>query len=64
MFKEYGIVYSNEKINDKVSYGTKGVIVMILDKELPIFEVEFFDNDNEILDVTEVLGSQLKSLDV
>ncbi|MBC1395485.1 DUF4926 domain-containing protein [Listeria welshimeri] len=61
MFKEYDVVYSNEQINEKVPYNTKGVVVMILDTKIPVFEIEFVDADNQTLDITEVRGSQLQS---
>lgn len=61
LFKEYDVVYSNEQINEKVPYNTKGVVVMILDTKIPVFEIEFVDADNQTLDITEVRGSQLQS---
>lgn len=61
LFKEYDVVYSNEKINEKVPYNNKGVVVMILDTKIPVFEIEFVDADNQTLDITEVRGSQLQS---
>lgn len=61
LFKEYDVVYSNEKINEKVPYNTKGVVVMILDTKIPVFEIEFVDADNQTLDITKVRGSQLQS---
>lgn len=62
MFNEYDVVYSKEKINEKVSLNTKGVILMVLDANADVYEVEFVDNNNETIDVTEVTGTQLKKL--
>ena len=62
MFNEYDVVYSKEKINEKVSLNTKGVILMVLDEHADVYEVEFVDINNETIDVTEVIGQQLKKL--
>ncbi|WP_157456961.1 DUF4926 domain-containing protein [Carnobacterium maltaromaticum] len=62
MFNEYDVVYSKEKINEKVSLNTKGVILMVLDEHADVYEVEFVDSNNETIDVTEASGQQLKKL--
>ncbi|MDW5524977.1 DUF4926 domain-containing protein [Carnobacterium maltaromaticum] len=62
MFNEYDVVYSKEKINEKVSLNTKGVILMVLDEHADVYEVEFVDSNNETIDVTEATGQQLKKL--
>lgn len=62
MFNEYDVVYSKEKINEKVSLNTKGVILMVLDENVDVYEVEFVDSNNEKIDVTEATGQQLKKL--
>lgn len=62
MFNEYDVVYSKEKINEKVSLNTKGVILMVLDENADVYEVEFVDSNNETIDVTEATGQQLKKL--
>lgn len=62
MFNEYDVVYSKEKINEKVSLNTKGVILMVLDAHADVYEVEFVDSNNETIDVTEATGQQLKKL--
>ncbi|TFJ46871.1 DUF4926 domain-containing protein [Carnobacterium divergens] len=61
MFNEYDVVYSKENINEKISVNTKGVIVMVLDEYSGIYEVEFVDNNNQTIDVTEATTHQLKS---
>ncbi|EAC8103047.1 DUF4926 domain-containing protein [Listeria monocytogenes] len=60
MFKEYDIICSSVDLNEKVSIGTKGVVLMILDSEKEIYEVEFVNKNNETIEVTEVKGTQLK----
>lgn len=62
MFNEYDVVYSKEKINEKISLNTKGVILMVLDEHADVYEVEFVDSNNETIDVTEASGQQLKKL--
>ena len=62
MFNECDVVYSKEKINEKVSLNTKGVILMVLDEHADVYEVEFVDSINETIDVTEATGQQLKKL--
>lgn len=62
VFEEYDNVYSVVDIDEKVSAGTKGVIVLVLDPEKGIYKVEFVDVDNETIVVIEVVGVQRKEI--
>ena len=59
MFEEYDSVRSVVDINSKIHSGARGVIVMVLDKKNKVYEVEFFDDNNKTIDVTEVKGEEL-----
>ena len=52
MLKEYDIVKSAKELNENVPLGTFGTIVMVYDSK--VVEVEFFDTDNNTLDVLTV----------
>lgn len=61
LLNEYDVVCSKTTINEKVGENTKGVILMILDGSNDgVYEVEFFDNHDDTLDVTEVKGNSLR----
>ncbi|MBC2248200.1 DUF4926 domain-containing protein [Listeria seeligeri] len=62
MYKDFDRVYTLVDINEKVKSGAKGVILMLLDKTDQVYEVEFFDENHETIDVTEVEGHQIEKI--
>ncbi|MBC1723784.1 DUF4926 domain-containing protein [Listeria seeligeri] len=62
MYKDFDRVYTLVDINEKVKSGAKGVILMLLDKTDQVYEVEFFDENHETIDVTEVEGYQIEKI--
>ncbi len=44
MLSEHAVVYSKERLDEKVDKGCEGTIVFVYDTN--VFEVEFFDNKN------------------
>lgn len=60
MFNEYDVVRSRKAINEKIDADYEGVIVMVLDAEKGVYEVEFFDENDVTIDVTEVTSEQIK----
>ncbi len=59
MIKKYDIVESLKALNDKVSKGCKGTVLIIYSDFPPTFEVEFVDEMNETLDVLTVMENDL-----
>lgn len=57
--REYDVVISTEDIDENVKVGTKGVVVMVLDKIREIYEIEFFDANKDTIEVMEVSGTKL-----
>lgn len=62
MFDEYEMVIAVKDLNFNVLKGCVGTIVMIYDGTPPQYEVEFFDDNRETLDVLTVNHSDLSHL--
>lgn len=58
MFNEYDIVELVHSISDKLKNGTLGVIVIVYSEDK--FEVEFFDNNKNTIEVRSVSANQIK----
>jgi hypothetical protein len=54
MIKLYDVVKSSKDLNDKVLKGCIGTVVMVYSDSPPAYEVEFFDDANETLDLLTV----------
>jgi hypothetical protein len=54
MIKEYDIVAASRMLSNKVSIGTKGVVLLIYDAIMINFEVEFVDADGNTLEILTV----------
>lgn len=48
------IVIANKQLSDRVQIGTKGTIVMIYDVPRLAYEVEFFDANNQSIELLTV----------
>ncbi len=57
MFKEHTVVYAIQKINDKIDVGCEGTIVYVYSDDM--FEVEFFDEKMNTIDVVTTSASQI-----
>lgn len=54
MHKEYDVVRAIKDINDKVTKGSKGAVLIIHTSIPPQYEVEFVDEEGNTLDVLTV----------
>lgn len=54
MIKEHSLVTSNKKLSPNVNAETVGVVLIIYTIPRIAYEVEFFDDDNESIDVLTV----------
>jgi hypothetical protein len=57
MFKKHMMVYANQKINNKINAGCAGTIVYVFRDDM--FEVEFFDEKMNIMDLVSISGNQI-----
>ena len=60
MLIEYSVVYSKERLDEKVDKGCEGTIVFVHDTN--VFEVEFFDNNNRTIGLYTVCGDQIEEV--
>jgi len=54
MIKEYDIVKAVKDLNDKVKEGSEGTVLMVYPDFPSVYEIEFFDEMKESLDVLTV----------
>lgn len=47
MFKDYDVVIAKRKLAENILPGTRGTILLTLDKSLKVFEIEFVDDFGE-----------------
>lgn len=59
-FQEYDAVVLREQLSERLKSGILGVIVFIHDSSRGIYEVEFFDDKKETIDVVTVTASQIQ----
>lgn len=52
--KEYDVVKSIKKISDKIDKNYEGTIVMVLEEPSLAYLVEFFDENNDTIDIVPV----------
>ena len=62
MIRENDVVSAARDLNDKVPLGSKGTVLMVYPDFPNVFEVEFFDELYETLDVLTVEGKDLSEL--
>lgn len=58
--QEYDVVSLVESLGPALPQGTMGVILLALDKNQKHYEVEFFNDKNEKIEVTTASRHQLK----
>jgi hypothetical protein len=62
VFSLHESVITKRQLNDKVATGCKGAVVMVY-ASVPIeYEVEFFDEDGDTLDVLTVAEQDLEKM--
>jgi hypothetical protein len=61
MIKEYDVVKAAKNINEIVSIGCIGAVVMVFDKPTIAYEVEFFNDANETIAVLTVKPDEIVS---
>jgi len=54
MLNEYDVVKAKRNLSNNVSKGCIGTIVMIYENPRLAYEVEFFDSNNESIDILTV----------
>lgn len=60
MLSEHTIVYSKEKIDEKIDKGCLGVIVYVYDTN--VYEVEFVDNNKRTIGLYTVSRDKLEEV--
>jgi hypothetical protein len=63
MLNEYTNVKAAKNLSDKVLIGAKGTIVLIYNSPRPAYEVEFFNNEGDTVEVLTVLPSDVQKID-
>jgi len=58
MLSEYAVVYSKERLDEKVDKGCVGTIVYVLDTN--VYIVEFFDDNNRTIGLYTVTEDKLE----
>lgn len=54
VFNEYDVVKSTKNLTEKVLFGCRGTIVLIHNKPHLAYEVEFFDDENNTIELLTV----------
>jgi hypothetical protein len=60
MYNEYDCVIAKRKLSEKVLPGCVGYIVFVYQKPSEAYEVEFFDNNGETIDLLTVLPNDIE----
>jgi hypothetical protein len=63
MLAEYTNVKAVKNLSDDVLIGTKGTIVLIYDTPRFAYEVEFFNNEGDTIEVLTVSASDFQKID-
>jgi hypothetical protein len=63
-FEEYDCITSAIEIDETVPAGAWGTILLILSKDPPVYEVEFFDNSKNSIGYFTVKEEFLRKLDL
>ena len=58
MLSEHAVVYSKERLDEKVDKGCEGTIVFVLDTN--VYIVEFIDDNNRTIGLYTVYGDQIE----
>jgi hypothetical protein len=62
MFDMYDTVQTTVQLNDNIPANTRGVIVMILDKDKEVYLVELFNMEHETIGIEDIPGICLKQI--
>ena len=62
MVKEYDIIKAKQKLSETVLEGTEGVVVMVYNEPTRAYEVEFFDEQRNTIDVLTVYPIDIEQL--
>ena len=60
MLKEHTIVYSKEKLDEKIDKGCEGVIVYVYNTD--VYEVEFFDSKKSTIGLYTVSRDKIEEV--
>lgn len=60
MIKEYAVVRAIKKLSPTVPEGTIGIVVMVYTEPTLGYEVEFFDDNHETLEVLTVYPDDIE----
>jgi hypothetical protein len=63
MLEEYVRVKATKNLSDCVPIGRIGVVVLIYDNPSLAYEVEFFDDEGDTIEVLTVLPSDVQKID-